>query len=248
MNEFALYVGIASKEKFTHATHNALARLYAELPFPHLEDIEPVGGLVLARNQIAARFLAHERKPSHLLLVDDDVAGFTAADVERMMRSGEDVIGGPLPSRAIEVGTIEAAIKRGITGAELLGYLSPLLMQFLPNKIPVRGHLAEVKAVSTGFLLLSRAALERMVQELGGATAELEGRPIVTVFDFAVDGRGQWVGEDFGFCERWRSLGGKVYADLDTTLLHLGQQAFGTAPLRERVKHLVTERDRERLA
>lgn len=230
-----LYVGIASKTHLVHATHNALQRMYADLSCPYVEDIEPVGGLVLARNQIAARFLAHP-EATHLLLVDDDVAGFTAADVLRMMATGEGVIGGPLPARDFDLRTLRGAIARGIPDEELLLWLSPLLMHFLEDgRIPVRGSLAEVKAVSTGFLVVTREALTHMVKELGGATAKLEGRPVLTVFEFGVDERGSWIGEDFGFCLRWRAMGGRVWADLETRLLHVGQVAFWTDTLRNRI-------------
>jgi hypothetical protein len=238
MAEPFVYFGIASRSHFVHATHSALRRTYRDLPFPYEEDIEPAGGLVLARNQIAGRFLAHPRA-THLMLVDDDVGGFTAADIVRMVGAEEDVIGGPLPSRQVDMRTLLAAIRRGVPEDKLHCYLSPALMNFLPDgRVPRRGPLCEVAFVSTGFLLVSRAALERMVSELPHAIATVHGRSVTTVFDFAVNELGEWVGEDVGFCVRWRALGGHVYADAKTSLVHFGQQAFFSEPLEVQIARM----------
>lgn len=233
-----LYVGIASKSHMSLATHSALRRLYARLPYDVIEDIEPVGGIVLARNQIAAKFLAHVAKPTHLLFVDDDVAGFTAEDVVRMVTSGVDVVGAPLPSREFDPRTLRLAIARGVPDEQIHLYLSPLLMHLLPGgKLPVRaGHLAEVGGVSTGFLLISRGALEQVVAAIPGSRARVEDREIVNVFDFGIDAEQRWIGEDFGFCLRWRSIGGKVYADLQTQLVHMGTMPFMTDTLQRRLE------------
>jgi hypothetical protein len=46
-------------------------------------------------------------------------------------------------------------------------------------------------------------------------------------FDTMVDpDSGRYLSEDYAFCRRWRDIGGKVYADLDSQLLHVGQHLF----------------------
>jgi hypothetical protein len=237
-----LIVGICSKEHVTQATHSALRRLFQGLPFPFDEDIEPGGGLVLGRNLIAGRFhqginragARYARKPTHLLLVDDDVGGFTSDDVVRMVEAGEDVIGAPIPGRGVDLRCLFEAMRRRVPKDRLHFHLSPLLVGHLPaeERRPIhKGHLYAVSHMSTGFLLVTRRAIETMIADLPDSTAIVEGREVTTLFEFGVDRARNWIGEDVGFCLRWRALGGSVYADTKTSLIHMGQQAFFAEPL-----------------
>jgi hypothetical protein len=200
-------------------------------------------GLTVARSLLAARFLRHEHA-THMLFVDDDVCGFHAADVARMAHAGEDIVGAPLPKRSVHPGCVENAVKAGVVGMELLRFLSPLM--FVPkvgDGVRVRGSLLEVELIGTGFLLLSR----RAVQEVADACdswgtfddeLDLQGQRVPFVFDYGINGEGKFVGEDFGFCLRWKSMAAEgeeriVWADVDTELAHLGEQIFWSNSLRK---------------
>lgn len=230
-----LYVGLASHSAIKHPAKKALDALYQGWPFPRIfpEDLEQAPGLVLARNLIATRFLMHPQKPTHLLLVDDDVGGFTADDVVRMALSGEDLIGGPLPGRNINMNHLVAAIRRGVPPEKLHHHLSPTVMVFeqkdgRANTQLVRGHLASVHFVPTAFMLISRNCLARVANEITTPPQwkKLGGEPMLTCFDFATDAAGEWVGEDVAFCLRWQSIGGKVYCDTKVALTHTGEVTF----------------------
>jgi hypothetical protein len=46
-------------------------------------------------------------------------------------------------------------------------------------------------------------------------------------FDCMVDPDSRrYLSEDYAFCRRWRDIGGKVYADMQSDLGHLGQHVF----------------------
>ena len=36
----------------------------------------------------------------------------------------------------------------------------------------------------------------------------------------------QYFGEDFGFCQRWRDMGGRIWVDPDICLNHIGRYTF----------------------
>jgi hypothetical protein len=44
---------------------------------------------------------------------------------------------------------------------------------------------------------------------------------------------GEYLSEDYAFCHRWRSLGGKLWLDTQSRLVHVGPREFlGDASLR----------------
>ena len=36
----------------------------------------------------------------------------------------------------------------------------------------------------------------------------------------------RYFGEDFGFCQRWSDIGGKVYAYIDDYITHVGEYSY----------------------
>jgi hypothetical protein len=45
----------------------------------------------------------------------------------------------------------------------------------------------------------------------------------------------RYLSEDYAFCRRWQQIGGKIYADVQTTLGHVGNLPF-VGCLEERLK------------
>ena len=46
-----------------------------------------------------------------------------------------------------------------------------------------------------------------------------------------VDENGDLLSEDWGFCRRWRQIGGKVWADPSIKLVHYGEHAYRGDPM-----------------
>jgi hypothetical protein len=88
--------------------------------------------------------------------------------------------------------------------------------------------LAEVAYVGTGFMLVRREALQRVVAAHPELTADLEeeGRTAM-VFEPMIEGEtGEYLSEDYAFCRRFRDLGGEVWADVAARFVHVGPHAF----------------------
>jgi glycosyltransferase involved in cell wall biosynthesis len=83
--------------------------------------------------------------------------------------------------------------------------------------------LMEVEAVGTGFMKISKPALKKV----WGASPEYknEGRTCRMVFDVQVVD-GQLVSEDIIFCQKWRSLGGRVFIEPSMTCNHIGVKKY----------------------
>lgn len=98
-------------------------------------------------------------------------------------------------------------------------------VKVLPNGLKREENgLMAVESVGTGFLKISREAL----QQVWDASPEYtnEGKLCRMVFDVQlIDG--ELVSEDNVFCSKWRSLGGTVWVDPEITCNHIGIKKYG---------------------
>jgi hypothetical protein len=97
----------------------------------------------------------------------------------------------------------------------------------------------EVEEAPTGFMCIKRDVIYRMMEHYPqlnyrpyGAPLDYRNDPVARrhwlFFDCMVDpDSGFYLSEDYAFCRRWRDMGGKVWADAQSKLKHLGQHQFG---------------------
>ena len=73
--------------------------------------------------------------------------------------------------------------------------------------------------------------------DIGACSAEvLFGDDYHACFDCMIDPTTKrYLSEDYAFCRRWQQIGGKIYADLATTLGHVGNLPFSGC-LKDRLK------------
>lgn len=144
-----------------------------------------------ARNEIASRFLR-----SHcdcLLFLDADVV-FDAADMLRLLDRPEDVIG-------------SAYVRKDGSGKY---NVRPL------DSLNESDGAWECEGIATGFLKISRKALESMdVPTYGASKAFFESGMV----------DGLYWGEDYLFCKRYREQGGRVWL-LPADIGHVGKHIF----------------------
>jgi hypothetical protein len=88
-------------------------------------------------------------------------------------------------------------------------------------------------------MLLKRRVIERMVEaypETRYASAHAysnasKGGPSYALFDCMIDKvTNAYVSEDFGFCQRWRDIGGRIWLDTESKLTHVGSYNFQGDP------------------
>lgn len=89
-------------------------------------------------------------------------------------------------------------------------------------------RLMAVERVGAGFMRLRRDCLDqriaayprlRLENPLDAVDANLHA-----LFDTSI-ANGQFIGEDFTFCDRWRAIGGQVLIDLAMAFAHHGAAA-----------------------
>jgi hypothetical protein len=88
--------------------------------------------------------------------------------------------------------------------------------------------LIEVLGVPAGFMRLTRAMLEKMVDGFPDTQFYCAEAPNETVHDLFGAYRVGKIkfGEDYSFCRRWRDLGGKIWVDPEITMGHCGFKTF----------------------
>jgi hypothetical protein len=197
--------------------------------------IELTGGDALitrARSRMATQFL-EETDHTHLLFVDADIA-FRPEHVFRLIEADKDVVGGVYPLKLVDWSKAAAAVKDGLKDVQAasLGYV----VGFIPT--PDRSvdvddaGFGQVASIGTGFMLISRRALER-VRDANPqlrcrlADMNLAAREATLFFDTMIDpDTREHLSEDYAFCRRWRDVGGEVWADFRTRLSHIGHATF----------------------
>jgi hypothetical protein len=182
-----------------------------------------------ARNMIAHCFLKSDC--TYLFFIDADVA-FDPQDVVKMFELNADVIGGLYPKKYINWGRVHDAVKRGVP-AEGLGaaagdyYVRGDVVRGSPDPV-------EVVSVGTGLMLIHRRVFESLKPD---TTSSLLGSVLVGqieaehrvhhFFDTGVDQKtGEFLSEDYAFCQRWRAKGGKIYAAPWVKTMHIGTHHF----------------------
>ena len=190
-----------------------------------------------ARNTLVATFLDHP-SATHLLFVDADI-GFETAHVARLLAFDKPVVAGAYPLKLIDWNP--EAVARAQAGEDL--QTAPIRYVGAPCEGAERkvsdGFVTALYA-GTGFMLIQRAALMGMIAaypETRYLAVHSQARPSLNqyaLFDTMIDPEtGEYLSEDYAFCRRWRAMGGEVWLDMQSRLIHIGPHEFmGDAGLR----------------
>jgi hypothetical protein len=167
------------------------------------------------RNLIAKDFL--DSDCTDLMFIDSDI-NFEAEDIFRLMAWNSD------PKKGIVAG-IPVARKKGKT------YISTLDTDEEENIFMNYMGLVKAKRVATAFMMIRREVFEKLRDahpEWLYHDEKKVGDEVIAFFDFALKD-GQYIGEDFLFCDRARELGYEVWIDPTIKLGHMGMEEFAGA-------------------
>jgi hypothetical protein len=170
-----------------------------------LSDLSNCSIITMARNALVHEFLKTDA--TELLFIDADVVA-TADDMLRLMAQSRDITTGAYPRRAKDQ-----------------NFFADLYFD-ANGDLEFDGSLMRVERAPTGFMLIQRHVIEKLVAAHPEWTYEKSPtEKMSAVFDFAiVDGK--YVGEDYLFCDRATQMGFKVYIDVDISLPHVGSNEF----------------------
>ena len=196
-----------------------------------------------ARNYLADEFVRSGY--DHMIFIDSDIH-FEPQDVLVMMhfaatRDDMDVVCGPYPKKAISWEKIKVAVDKGYADKNP-NQLEEFVGDYVFN--PADGvkqfrvdEPVEVKESGTGFMLITREALQKYDKAFPMQsykpdhirTENFDGsREIMAYFDCVIcPDTKRYLSEDYMFCQWMRKAGGKVWLLPWMRLKHAGSYIFG---------------------
>ena len=167
------------------------------------------------RNTMSAKFLAmNDPRPTHLMFIDSDI-GFEPWHIFALLMRTQvpdiKLIGGLYPMKTMP-------IKWVVNG--------------LPGGHKTNDGLEEVTKIGTGFMLIDRIVFTTLDghPEIVSFTNDLgidtKYDPYMKNYFDAVVRNGRYLSEDWSACERYRELGGRVWADKRVQLRHTGTYVY----------------------
>jgi len=190
-----------------------------------------------ARNRLVAEFMADARW-THLFWIDADV-GFEPDAALRLLLSGHEVVAGAYPQKTDgwPAQGLAEPLPAGSTREDFEARHAEFPVNFAgpaPARADADGFV-EVQDAPTGFMLIERSVFTRLAQampELRYTPDHMEdaaaaAQPHYRFFDvWAEPGNGRYLSEDFAFCRRWQSIGGRVLVDTRSRLSHTGARTY----------------------
>ena len=214
----------------------------------HLNTMGNESLITRARNTIVSQFMDQDNL-THLLFIDADIA-WKPETITRMLKVDEDVVGAIYPKKTIEWKNLPKYMKMypdDLDNMEqkLMGYN----INFKdPRNIPMyQGGFVEVLDAATGFMLIKKDVFVRMKEaypELKYTSDQImNGKSYSSdncyaFFDTLIDPDSKrYLSEDYYFCRLWQKIGGKIYADVVSSLTH-----YGTYHFRGNISHKFAEK------
>lgn len=168
-----------------------------------------------ARNILTAMFL--ESNCTHLMFIDADIEWEQDAII-RMLAMDKDLIAGAYPKKTLP---IDYAIN--------LKFVDEARKQ-----VRVENGAVEVLDASTGFFLIKRNVIEKMIESYpelfyvnDSSIDPKYNKYCYSFFDTIHDpDDNRYLSEDYTFCRRWQKIGGEIWLDPNTKLNHVGSYTF----------------------
>lgn len=168
-----------------------------------------------ARAALVNDFLANQQA-THLMFIDSDIE-WQPDHIFRLLLMDREVACGAYRKRQDQVEFPLRLLSDSMRGLEIS-----------------RDGAMRIKYAPTGFLMIKRSALLRMIAmyperrcmvEGGGWTAPAN-QYAYDFWDTGVDTDGVKLSEDYGFCRLWRAIGGEVWLAPDIRLTHDGSKRY----------------------
>jgi hypothetical protein len=199
----------------------------------HIQALGKESLITRARNLMVHDFL--KSGMDRLMFIDADIE-FDPRVVFQMLRLPHDIVGGAYPKKSIRWDAVEAAVQKGVPANELALWASPLAINLGGGAtVRVEQGCIETKDVPTGFMMIKREALLRMIEAYPEtqyvADHEDMQESLHALFDCIIDvdpdtGLRRYLSEDYAFCRRWQKIGGKAYLFAPARLCHHGTWSF----------------------
>ena len=185
-----------------------------------------------ARNTLVATFLDRPGA-THLMFIDADI-GFAPQQVGRMLAFDREIVAGMYP---LKVTDYDSSVVTRMQAGESLQLAQTRYVGALEEDAAARtiDGFAPGLYAGTGFLLIRRGALEKMAAaypETHYTACHNRATPSLSPNQYALfDGMiepvtREYLSEDYTFCHRWRAIGGELWLDTRSQMIHVGTKDF----------------------
>jgi hypothetical protein len=194
-----------------------------------VDTIENESLVQRARNVSVARFM--QKSDADLFFFVDADIDFEPDAVIRLIESNHDIAVACYPKKCVMWDQARAAIENGDT-RDMRLMSSSLVVNIGTERVFVNDGFVEVRDGPTGFMMIKRSVLERMHKQYPelNCVNDHQGTDLpeyCALFDCMIDPDSRrYLSEDYSFCRRWQQMGGKIHADVRTTLGHVGNLHF----------------------
>jgi len=202
-----------------------------------------------ARNNLIAKAMTNP-KTTHIMFIDSDIT-WSGIDVMKLVLSNKPVIGGVYPLKTYNwknmvvdkqnqvnpniVQTLlekhDSTVLKNVISKEdfIQSSLLSYNVNFLDKVLNVSNNIAKVKHVATGFLMIQRDTIVKMINQFPhtkyvddtGFLEEEENKYAYALFNTEV-AYNHFLSEDWLFCDRWEKMDGEIYIDVSIILNHIG--------------------------
>lgn len=198
-----------------------------------------------ARNNLIAKAMA-DKEMTHMLFIDSDIT-WAPKDVISLLFSDKSVIGGIYPLKKYRWDLLnDEKLKKIIELKKDIPFLSGISdeymirsvlvdynVNYLQNTIEVKDNLIEVRHIPTGFMMIQRQTIEKMMEQYPllkymddvGYLHENENDYAYALFNSVVC-EGHFLSEDWYFCKQWTDMGGAIHVDVSINLNHSGIEEY----------------------
>ena len=191
-----------------------------------------------ARNASAAALLHY--KCDRLLFIDADI-NFDANDVFKLIKHDKDVVCGAYAKKYYNKQKVALLAKHNPevfateSWKDLATDYTTEFSRDIAASIRAPKNLVEVDYAATGFMLIKTDVFKKIIKERPDLKYKNEvdgysswGDNFYDFFPAHVNPEnGKYESEDYGFCNLWRSMGGKIHLDPTIKLHHIGNNSYG---------------------
>ena len=191
-----------------------------------------------ARNVSVGRFM-QKTDADYFMFIDADVH-FDPESVVRLLESGHDISVACYPKKCVMWDQAKTLVKDGDT-RDPAKMASSLVVNFGAANRPVVNGFIEILDGPTGFMMIKRDVFKNLEEKFPDLWCKNDHQnrdfdDYHACFDCMIDPESKrYLSEDYAFCRRFQQTGGKIFADINTTLGHVGNLPFG-ACMNDRLK------------
>jgi hypothetical protein len=205
-----------------------------------------------ARNNLIAKAM-YDPKCTHIIFIDNDIT-WNPVSILKLIIANKPLVGGAYPikrynwdkltnngkydetviSKWVEKKDNNQSFKETMSDIDMIQ--SSLLrynINYIDKYIEIEDNLTQVKHIATGFMLMQRTMIEKMMlayhstkytDDVGFLT-DTENDYAYALFDCGVEDN-HYLSEDWLFCNRWKKIGGSIWLDVTINLTHTGTEEF----------------------